>query len=336
MKQLALFLSIVFMACDARLLSKADQSDGYDSKFQALSQKVEELEADFILQSERNAAMKEDMTSLKEENLDLRKVVTSLEAEIKMEKVENRNTMWFLEYNIEKNDQDMRKEIQRVENQLQSQQSTIEILKNAVGKEKIDAAMKSVMPQCEKYHELNHYRNIHDDKFDSQGRTYFDILDAKTWTGANGQSGHPSPDWVGTGWYRFVGPSGHKMPEYAPGYNSCGTWRAGWLRDSHPSVPGMTINGTVCFDSGYPCSTPVTVKVTNCGEFFVYYLPDMPDQKICGNRYCATNDELDWPRFGLQSYQNSYLAELLQYKDSQKEYRPRTVYHKQSEGARLL
>eukprot|EP00088_Acartia_fossae_P059504 TRINITY_DN706_c0_g1_i13.p1 TRINITY_DN706_c0_g1~~TRINITY_DN706_c0_g1_i13.p1 ORF type:complete len:342 (-),score=44.38 TRINITY_DN706_c0_g1_i13:286-1278(-) len=321
MKQLALFLSIVFMACDARLLSKADQSDGYDSKFQALSQKVEELEADFILQSERNAAMKEDMTSLKEENLDLRKVVTSLEAEIKMEKVENRNTMWFLEYNIEKNDQDMRKEIQRVENQLQSQQSTIEILKNAVGKEKIDAAMKSVMPQCETYHELNHYRNIHDDKFDSQGRSYCDNLNSKTRTGFHGQpdlSTQPSPDWVGTAWYRFVGPSGHKMPEYAPGYNSCGAWGAGWLRDSHPRVPGKTINATVCFDYGSHCIKPLSVKVTNCGEFFVYYLPDMPNQ---GARYCATNEELDWPRFGLQLNQHSLWADILQYnKNSQKEY----------------
>ena len=77
------------------------------------------------------------------------------------------------------------------------------------------------------------------------------------------------------------------------GYDHCGTNWTGWLRGPHPATPGVTIEGaTFCFDSidkngsGKNCNKPTLGKVTHCGEYFVYYLPDV---KHCYMRYCATD-----------------------------------------------
>ena len=100
-----------------------------------------------------------------------------------------------------------------------------------------------------------------------------------------------SPDWVDAGWYRFAGPGGHRMPEKSPGLSKCGGYVTGWLEGTHPRGVGQTIETRVCFHyDRMDCYHSAEAKVTNCGEYFVYYLPNYP--KNCPSRYCATHESL--------------------------------------------
>ena len=97
-----------------------------------------------------------------------------------------------------------------------------------------------------------------------------------------------SPDWKGTGWwYRFTLPAGTRIPESSPGDNHCGTSATGWLSGTHPTSTGESLDVKFCFHSsnGDDCKFYQPGKITNCGEFFVYYLKDT---SYCALRYCAT------------------------------------------------
>ena len=89
----------------------------------------------------------------------------------------------------------------------------------------------------------------------------------------------------------MAGEAGTRIPEQPPKYMRCGTDVPGWLNGTHPAIPGEQIDATVCFNqSGYSggtkCDYPVTVTIRNCGEYFLYKLPQTP---VCGLRYCATH-----------------------------------------------
>lgn len=78
-----------------------------------------------------------------------------------------------------------------------------------------------------------------------------------------------------SGWYRFSDTIGGKMPECCPPINRCGTLATGWLNGEHPSTVGEKVKRQVCFHFSKCCDEPhVTVKVVNCGNYFVYHLPD--------------------------------------------------------------
>ena len=99
-------------------------------------------------------------------------------------------------------------------------------------------------------------------------------------------------------WYRFQAPAGNKMPDKPPSLsgNKCGTYATGYLIGGHPTKAGQVVSRKVCFSyhghkcywkaSNNPLYSPVTVKVTHCGAFFVYQLPYTPS---CNLRYCAEN-----------------------------------------------
>ena len=93
-----------------------------------------------------------------------------------------------------------------------------------------------------------------------------------------------SPGWVGPAWYRM--PAGTpRIPESSPGLWHCGTGTTGWLSGVHPTTPGASSDVKYCFPWGVnDCSSSIG-KVTNCGNFFVYYLENAP---YCDARYCAT------------------------------------------------
>ena len=95
-----------------------------------------------------------------------------------------------------------------------------------------------------------------------------------------------SPGWVGPAWYRM--PAGTpRIPESSPGASRCGTYYTGWLSGVHPTTSGASSDVKYCFTYGSnDCEWFNQGKVTNCGNYFVYYLQNTPQ---CHLRYCATN-----------------------------------------------
>ena len=88
-------------------------------------------------------------------------------------------------------------------------------------------------------------------------------------------------------WYRFSGDAGTKMTDKCPPMHmSCSTSIPGWLNGAHPSVDDGEVERTTCwtYHSGC-CSYVKTIKVRNCGEFFVYRLGPAP---VCYAVYCGT------------------------------------------------
>ncbi|XP_068671272.1 uncharacterized protein [Montipora foliosa] len=88
------------------------------------------------------------------------------------------------------------------------------------------------------------------------------------------------------GWYRFTGDAGDKIPNTRPPQTlRCGTHAPGWIKGSNPAVADGDVTRTVCyFWSGNDCRWNNSIKVKNCGAFYVYELQKPP---ICWLRYCG-------------------------------------------------
>ena len=88
------------------------------------------------------------------------------------------------------------------------------------------------------------------------------------------------------GWYRFEGSAGTKMPTACVPKNRCNTHGTGWLSGGHPSVQDGEVSRTVCFHWSNCCSSQTSIKVKNCGAFYLYYLVKTAG---CNYRYCGTD-----------------------------------------------
>ena len=89
------------------------------------------------------------------------------------------------------------------------------------------------------------------------------------------------------GWYRFNSTAGSKMPTYCISKNRCNTHASGWLDGTHPTSQEGIVNRTVCFNwKSKCCNWKTSIRVRNCGLFFVYYLTKA---SVCYLRYCVTN-----------------------------------------------
>jgi hypothetical protein len=87
-------------------------------------------------------------------------------------------------------------------------------------------------------------------------------------------------------WVRFESPAGTIIPTSAPAANHCSTQATGWMSTTYPSVTGLTIHATVCYNSGSnKCAYSNGILVTNCGGFYVFALTAPP---TCDLRYCTT------------------------------------------------
>jgi len=105
-------------------------------------------------------------------------------------------------------------------------------------------------------------------------------------TNQNGPVGCDNP--FTTGWYRFTGAAGVRMPTVAPPTSACGTHATGWLNGAQPSVQDGAVDRQICFHwSGNPCNWSEPAKVRNCGDYYVYYLKNVAWG--CSGRYCGTN-----------------------------------------------
>ncbi|XP_078382277.1 uromodulin-like [Oculina patagonica] len=93
-------------------------------------------------------------------------------------------------------------------------------------------------------------------------------------------------DTLAPGWYRFNGTAGSKMPTTCVSKNMCNTHASGWLNGAHPSLQEGVVTRTVCFHwSTNCCNWQASIKVRNCGLFYVYELVKTPN---CQLRYCVT------------------------------------------------
>lgn len=142
------------------------------------------------------------------------------------------------------------------------------------------ATPDNILPdECRNYKELNEPSrsiNYGDGTFASIKDHYHCDHNA-TWA----KKFNKSPNWIGEGWYRMTGEAGTRLPEEAVDKFHCGTYASGWVKQ-HPTSTGSTEVVQICFKAD--CSWSNEGKITNCDEFFVYYLKDTP---ACRLRYCA-------------------------------------------------
>ena len=97
-----------------------------------------------------------------------------------------------------------------------------------------------------------------------------------------------------TGWYRFQGAAGDRMPDKCVLMYRCGTYAPGWLNGTHPTVAEGVVTRKVCYQGGdwwlWPrgftdcCYYSNLVKVKNCGSYYVY---ELQKPRTCNLRYCG-------------------------------------------------
>jgi cysteine-rich repeat protein len=89
------------------------------------------------------------------------------------------------------------------------------------------------------------------------------------------------------GWVRLEGASGTRLSESCVPSFQCKTQAPGWMVDAHPTVKEGQVDRQVCFTwSGNCCWESATIKVRNCGDYYVYNFPQAP---TCYLRYCGTD-----------------------------------------------
>jgi len=105
-----------------------------------------------------------------------------------------------------------------------------------------------------------------------------------------------SSDWKGEGWYRVLDDTkGSNRLASADDARTiephCGTYYGGYLLEPGAVLyVGETQNATVCFrarpeDTCHWGTTPI--RMTNCGSYVSYYLPDSPSDFPGHTRYCT-------------------------------------------------
>jgi len=87
------------------------------------------------------------------------------------------------------------------------------------------------------------------------------------------------------GWYRFTSYTGGEIPEERVPENHCGTHAPIWLNGIHPENEGENVVRQACVHFlGDGCWERFDINITNCRDYFVYYLrPPF----YCAIAYCA-------------------------------------------------
>ena len=94
---------------------------------------------------------------------------------------------------------------------------------------------------------------------------------------------------LSTGWYRFGGGAGIKMPTSCVPERRCGTHATGWMNGAHPTVADGMVTRKVCYHwYSNCCSWSNGIEVVNCGLYYVYKLSRPPWG--CDLRYCGSDN----------------------------------------------
>ena len=91
-----------------------------------------------------------------------------------------------------------------------------------------------------------------------------------------------------SGWYRFGGGAGIKMPTLCVPKERCGTHGSGWMDGGHPTVADGNVTRKVCFNwNDNCCFVSTNIEVVNCGQYYVYKLKK---HAWCHSRYCGSDN----------------------------------------------
>ena len=92
-----------------------------------------------------------------------------------------------------------------------------------------------------------------------------------------------------SGWYRFQGAAGDRMPDKCVLTYRCGARNPGWLDGTHPTVAEGVVTRKVCYYWEDNCCTwSNIIKVKNCGSYYVYELQKTgSSSRYCGNAGCG-------------------------------------------------
>ncbi|CAB3997417.1 Hypothetical predicted protein, partial [Paramuricea clavata] len=92
-----------------------------------------------------------------------------------------------------------------------------------------------------------------------------------------------------SGWYRFGGGAGIKIPTTCVFKNRCGTRATGWMNGAHPTVADGKVTRKVCYNwSDNCCLWSNNIEVVNCGQYYVYKLS--APSAGCTLRYCGSDN----------------------------------------------
>ncbi|XP_073399006.1 uromodulin-like [Dendrobates tinctorius] len=89
-----------------------------------------------------------------------------------------------------------------------------------------------------------------------------------------------------SGWYRFIGTGGIRMPETCVPEYQCHTEAPMWVNESHPLEGEGIVNRTACSHWGGDCCYwSTTLQIKACPEgYHVYNIPEVP---FCTMAYCT-------------------------------------------------
>ena len=119
---------------------------------------------------------------------------------------------------------------------------------------------------------------------EEDGCTNYTVLEADRAQG-NAQPPHYGDDsGLVTGWYRFQGAAGDRMPDKCVLTYRCGAESPGWLNGAHPTAAEGVVTRTVCYNNGFDCCDDSSIiKVKNCSFYYVYEL----QRTYYHSRYCG-------------------------------------------------
>ena len=119
------------------------------------------------------------------------------------------------------------------------------------------------------------------------GCTNYSVLDEADRAQGNVLQSHwRSDNELVTGWYRFQGAAGDRMPDKCVLRFRCGTTHPGWLNGTHPTIADGVVTRTVCFSGMTDCCLwHNIIQVKNCSSYYVYELqrPYLSNLRYCGN-----------------------------------------------------
>ena len=120
---------------------------------------------------------------------------------------------------------------------------------------------------------------------EEDGCTNYTVLNEADRAQGNTIQGAKGDSFLVTGWYRFRGAAGDRMPDKCVPLYRCGTLFPGWLNGTHPTVTEGVVTRTVCYTSSDCCLHSTIIKLKNCSSYYVYELRSTPSlfSRYCGN-----------------------------------------------------